>query len=91
MHLNILSVMFDSLSEKLERAFKMLKGQGKITEINVSETLKEIRRALIDADVNYKIAKEFTERVKEKALGQKCAYGCFSGPVNGKDYPRRAY
>jgi signal recognition particle subunit SRP54 len=62
--------MFDSLSEKLERAFKMLKGQGKITEINVSETLKEIRRALIDADVNYKIAKEFTERVKEKAIGR---------------------
>jgi len=62
--------MFDSLSEKLERAFKMLKGQGKITEINVSETLKEIRRALIDADVNYKIAKDFTERVKEKAMGR---------------------
>src|ERR1700722_12295133 len=62
--------MFDSLSEKLERAFKMLRGQGKITEINVSETLKEIRRALIDADVNYKIAKEFTERVKEKAIGR---------------------
>src|SRR5580698_1520508 len=62
--------MFDSLSEKLERAFKMLKGQGKITEINVSETLKEIRRALIDADVNYKITKEFTERVKEKAIGR---------------------
>lgn len=62
--------MFDSLSEKLDRAFKMLKGQGKITEINVSETLKEIRRALIDADVNYKIAKDFTERVKEKALGR---------------------
>ena len=62
--------MFDSLSEKLERAFKMLKGHGKITEINISETLKEIRRALIDADVNYKVAKEFTERVKEKALGR---------------------
>ncbi len=62
--------MFDSLSEKLERAFKMLKGQGKITEINISETLKEIRRALIDADVNYKIAKDFTERVKEKAIGR---------------------
>ena len=62
--------MFDSLSEKLDRAFKMLKGQGKITEINVSETLKEIRRALIDADVNYKIAKEFTEKVKEKAMGR---------------------
>jgi signal recognition particle subunit SRP54 len=62
--------MFDSLSEKLNRAFKLLKGQGTITEVNVSETLKEIRRALIDADVNYKIAKDFTDTVKEKALGQ---------------------
>jgi signal recognition particle subunit SRP54 len=62
--------MFDSLSEKLERAFKMLKGQGTITEVNVSETLKEIRRALIDADVNYKIAKDFADNVKQKALGQ---------------------
>lgn len=61
--------MFDSLSEKLERAFKMLKRQGTITEVNVAETLKEIRRALIDADVNYRIAKEFTDSVKEKALG----------------------
>jgi len=63
--------MFDSLSTKLESAFKVLKGQGKITEINVAETLKEVRRALLDADVNFKIAKEFTIRVKEKALGQK--------------------
>jgi len=62
--------MFDSLSEKLERAFKNLKGQGKITEINVSETVKEIRKALLDADVNYKVAKQFTDSVKEKALGQ---------------------
>src|ERR1700739_4386512 len=62
--------MFDSLSEKLDRAFKLLKGQGTITEVNVSETLKEIRKALIDADVNYKIAKEFTDTVKEKALGR---------------------
>ncbi|HXB12085.1 MAG TPA: signal recognition particle protein [Bacteroidia bacterium] len=62
--------MFDSLSEKLNRAFKLLKGQGTITEVNVAETLKEIRRALIDADVNYKIAKDFTDTVKEKALGQ---------------------
>jgi len=62
--------MFDSLSEKLERAFKMLKGQGVITEVNVAETVKEIRRALIDADVNYKIAKDFTDSVKQKALGQ---------------------
>jgi signal recognition particle subunit SRP54 len=61
--------MFDSLSEKLNRAFKLLKGQGTITEVNVSETIKEIRKALIDADVNYKIAKEFTDTVKEKALG----------------------
>src|ERR1700691_2554193 len=62
--------MFDSLTEKLDRAFKLLKGQGTITEVNVSETLKEIRKALIDADVNYKIAKEFTDTVKEKALGR---------------------
>ena len=62
--------MFDNLSEKLERSFKILKGQGKITEINVAETLKEVRRALIDADVNYKVAKQFTDTVKAKALGQ---------------------
>ena len=63
--------MFDSLSNKLETALKLLKGHGKITEINVAETLKEVRRALLDADVNFKIAKEFTNRVKEKAIGQK--------------------
>ena len=63
--------MFDSLSNKLESAFKLLKGHGKITEINVAETLKEVRRALLDADVNFKIAKEFTNRVKEKAMCQK--------------------
>ena len=62
--------MFDNLSDKLERAFKVLKGQGQITEINVAETVKEIRRALVDADVNYKTAKEFTTTIKEKALGQ---------------------
>jgi signal recognition particle subunit SRP54 len=62
--------MFENLSNKLETAFKTLKGQGKITEINVAETVKEIRKALIDADVNYKIAKQFTDTVKEKALGQ---------------------
>lgn len=61
--------MFENLNEKLERSFKLLKGQGKITEINVAETLKEVRRALLDADVNYKIAKTFTETVKEKAIG----------------------
>ncbi len=62
--------MFENLSSKLEKAFKTLKGQGRITEINVAETVKEIRKALIDADVNYKIAKQFTDTVKEKALGQ---------------------
>lgn len=62
--------MFENLSEKFDRAFKVLKGEGKVTEINVAETLKEVRRALLDADVNYKTAKEFTERVKQKALGQ---------------------
>ncbi len=62
--------MFENLSEKFDRAFKLLKGQGKITEINVAETLKEVRKALLDADVNYKIAKEFTDKVKEKALGE---------------------
>ena len=61
--------MFENLSERLEKSFKILKGQGKITEINVAETLKEVRRSLLDADVNYKIAKEFTNTVKDKALG----------------------
>ena len=61
--------MFENLSDRLEKSFKILKGQGKITEINVAETLKEVRRSLLDADVNYKIAKEFTNTVKEKALG----------------------
>ena len=61
--------MFENLSERLERSFKILKGEGKITEINVAETLKDVRRALLDADVNYKVAKSFTDRVKEKALG----------------------
>ncbi len=61
--------MFENLNEKLERSFKLLKGQGKITEINVAETLKEVRRALLDADVNFKIAKSFTENVRKKALG----------------------
>src|SRR6187401_3701205 len=63
--------MFESLSDKLETAFKSLKGQGRITELNIASTVKEIRRALVDADVNFKIAKEFTDRVKEKATGEK--------------------
>ena len=62
--------MFENLSERLERSFKILKGEGKITEINISETLKDVRRALLDADVSYKVAKEFCDNVKKKALGQ---------------------
>src|SRR5688572_10352543 len=63
--------MFNSLQDKLESAFKNLKGQGRITELNIAATVKEIHRALVDADVNYKIAKEFTDKVKDKALGEK--------------------
>ena len=62
--------MFENLSERLEKSFKLLKGQGRISEINIAETLKEVRRALLDADVNFKIAKQFTDTVKQKALGQ---------------------
>lgn len=62
--------MFEKLSDRLERSFKLLKGQGRITEINVAETLKDVRRALLDADVNYRVAKSFTDTVKQKALGQ---------------------
>lgn len=61
--------MFENLSDRLERSFKILKGEGKITEINVAETLKDVRKALLDADVNYKVAKQFTDTVKAKALG----------------------
>ena len=64
--------MFENLSDRLERSFKILKGEGKITEINVAETLKDVWKALLDADVNYKVAKQFTDTVKAKAL-----------PVNG--------
>src|SRR5215510_10392791 len=63
--------MFNSLQERLDTAFKNLKGQGRITELNIAATLKDIRRALVDADVNYKIAKDFTDRVKDKAIGEK--------------------
>ena len=63
--------MFNSLQEKLESAFKNLKGQARITELNIAATVKDIRRALVDADVNYKIAKEFTDKIKEKAIGEK--------------------
>ncbi len=62
--------MFENLSEKLERSFKIFKGEGKITELNIAETLKDVRKALLDADVNYKVAKQFTDNIKQKALGQ---------------------
>ena len=62
--------MFDNLQDKLEGAFKVLKGQGSITEINVAETMKEIRKALLDADVNYKVAKQVTDSIKDKAMGR---------------------
>ena len=65
--------MFEKLSDRLERSFKILKGQGKITEINVAETLKDVRRALIDADVNYKVAKTFTDTVKQKLSVRMCS------------------
>ncbi len=73
--------MFENLSDRLDKAFKILKGHGKITEVNVAETLKEVRRALLNADVNYKIAKEFTNRVKEKALGQNVLTSLHPGQV----------
>lgn len=69
-HFNKHSIMFENLSERLERSFKLIKGEGRITEINIAETLKDVRKALLDADVNYKIAKSFTDTVKQKALGQ---------------------
>ena len=73
--------MFENLSLKIEKAIKTLKGQGRISEINVAETLKEIRRALVDADVNFKIAKEFTEQVKVKSVRTKCFNECFSRTI----------
>ena len=81
--------MFNNLSEKLDKALHVLKGHGSISEINVAETLKEVRRALLDADVNYKIAKEFTNRVKEKALGQKRFDHTSARPTNGQNCKRR--
>jgi signal recognition particle GTPase len=77
--------MFDSLSLKLEKAFQTLKGQGRITEVNVATTIKEIRKALIDADVNYKVAKEVTMR-SGKGPGSKCTHGNFTRAVIGKNH-----
>ena len=73
--------MFENLSDRLERSFKIIKGEGKITEINVAETLKDVRRALLDADVNYKVAKTFTDTVKQKALGMNVLTAVKPGPA----------
>ncbi len=81
--------MFDNLSERLERSFKILKGEGKITEINVAETLKDVRKALLEADVNYKVAKNFTDTVKEKSAWSERAYGSETEPVDGENRARR--
>ena len=75
----IVEIMFENLTDKLERSFKILKGEGRITEINVAETLKEIRRALIDADVNYKVAKSLHRRSETKSIGATCADGGQAG------------
>ena len=72
--------MFESLQERFDKAFKILKGHGRITEINIADTMKEIRRALIDADVNYKIAKDFADTVKQKALGANVLTAVSPGP-----------
>lgn len=83
--------MFENLSDKLDRAFKLLKGQGKISEINIAETLKEVRKALLDADVNYKVAKQFTDTVKEKGARPGCIDQCFARSADGKNCSRGAY
>ena len=79
--------MFENLQERFEKAFQVLKGHGQITEVNVGETLKEVRKALLDADVDYKTAKEFTQRVKEKALGKKCSLRS-AGAIIGQNHSR---
>ena len=78
--------MFENLSERLERSFKILKGEGKITEINVAETLKDVRRALLDADVNYKVAKQFTDTV---SIGARRTHRREAGTIDGEDRTRR--
>ena len=77
--------MFDNLSERLERSFKILKGEGKITEINVAETLKDVRKALLDADVNYKVAKEFHGYSERKSAWPERSYGCEAKPIDGEN------
>jgi len=81
--------MFQNLSEKLESAFKNLKGEARINELNIANTLKDIRRALLDADVNFKIAKEFTEKVRDKALGEKVINAISPGQLMTKIVQKR--
>ena len=84
--------MFDNLSTKLDRAFKTLKGQGSITEINVAQTIKEVRRALVDADVNYKVAKTVTDKIKDEAMGRDVAEDvnrCLGEGIHGVRSVRR--
>jgi signal recognition particle subunit SRP54 len=76
--------MFNSLQDKLDKALHNISGRGKITEINVAETVKEIRRALVDADVNYKVAKDLTKRVQDKALGKR-SYFPYSGTIDDEN------
>ena len=77
--------MFENLQDKLDKAIKTLKGQGRITEINVAATIKEVRRALTDADVNYKVAKDITDRIREKALDRKVLISVETGAVVRQD------
>ena len=81
--------MFDNLSEQLENSFRLLKGKGKITELNVAESLRDVRRALLNADVNYKVAKSFTDSVKQKALGQNVLAAVEHGQSGRRNQPKR--
>ena len=80
--------MFENLSERLERSFKILKGEGKITELNVAETLKDVRRALLEADVNYNVAKKFTRRRQGEGLRSGCPHRSPPRRTDGEDRPR---
>lgn len=71
--------MFENLTDRLEAAFRQIRGESRITDLNIAQTVKEIRRALVDADVNYRVAKEFTDRVREKAIGQKVIHQSLRG------------
>ena len=82
--------MFDNLSDKLQRIFKNLRGEGKLTAANMEDALREIRVALLEADVHFKVVKQFIEQVKEKAIGRRSAHRAFARAAGGQDRPRRA-